>query len=220
MELQPGAGLVPRGTGVAAPHPRNPPLRPPAKSVRRDKRVGVPPRHPQWLLNQLPVGMLESEFFVRFVALFQEMGSTLLDDADTIEHIADVSVTPVSMLSYLAGWIGVDVVDASLPEQVQRLIVASSAKALAHRGTIAGLRGYLEMLSGGSAEVTDGGGIWREGEAPADPSWVKMTVHGTGHLPEDEFVSLVRDEIPAHVRAEIWIDQRRIFSTVEEAGSL
>ncbi|RIJ71085.1 phage tail protein [Nakamurella silvestris] len=191
------------------------PLRPPAKSVRRDKRVGTAPRHPQWLLNQLPVGMLESDFFVRFVALFQDLGGTLLDDADTIEHVPDVSVTPVSMLSYLAGWIGVDVVDESLPEEVQRVIVASSAKALAHRGTIAGLRGYLEMLSGGQAEVVDGGGIWREGEAPTDVAWVRMTVEGTGHLPEDEFVSLVRDEIPAHVRAELWVGERRVFSTVE-----
>lgn len=215
MELQPGAGLVPAGGGLETPTVGPPPLRPPAKSIRRDKRVGPPPRHPQWLLNQLPVGMLESDFFVRFVALFQDIGGSLLDDADTVTHVPDVSVTPVPMLSYLAGWIGVDVVDASMPEQVQRVIVASSSKALSRRGTVAGLRDYLETLSEGPAEVTDGGGVWRESEAPTDFCWVRMQVIGTGHLVEEEFVSLVRDEIPAHVRAELWIGDRRVFSTEE-----
>ena len=213
MELQPGAGLTPV---VVPPTTERRPVRQQALPVRRDKRVGPVPRHPQWMINQLPVGMLESDFFVRFVGLFQDMGGTLLDGADTVVNIPDVTVTPVPMLSYLAGWIGVDVVDASLSEDVQRVIVASSAKALAHRGTVAGLRGYLEMLSGGAAAVEDGGGVWREGEAPDDHRWVRMTVQSTGHLPEEEFVSLVRDEIPAHVRAELYIADRRVLRTADQ----
>ena len=61
-------------------------------------RVSRPARHPRWLVDQLPVGMVQSDFFVRFVALFQELASTLLDDADLVEHIPDVTVTPVPML--------------------------------------------------------------------------------------------------------------------------
>lgn len=184
--------------------------------VRRDSRVGPPARHPQWLINQLPVGMLQSDFFVRFVSIFQELGSVLMEDADLVRHIADASVTPVPMISHLASWIGIDTIDKSLPEKLQRVILASSAKALAHRGTVHGLRGYLEMLSGGPAEVLDGGGVWSEGEAPADVAWVRMTVQGTGHLSEDEFVAMVRDEIPAHVRAELWIDVRCVLATAEK----
>jgi phage tail-like protein len=187
-----------------------------ATHIRRDSRVGPPPRHPQWLINQLPVGMLQSDFFVRFVSIFQELGGTLMDDADLMAHVVDATVTPVPMISHLASWIGVDTIDRSLPEPLQRVILASSAKALAHRGTLRGLTGYLEMLSGGPAEVVDGGGVWPEGAAPDDVAWVRMTVQGTGHLSEDEFVAMVRDEIPAHVRAELWIDVRRVLSTVEE----
>ncbi|MET3804467.1 phage tail-like protein [Nakamurella sp. UYEF19] len=185
------------------------------RHVRRDSRVGPPPRHPQWLINQLPVGMLQSDFFVRFVSIFQELGSKLMDDADLVQHIADSTVTPVPMISHLASWIGVDTIDRSLPEPLQRVILASSAKALAHRGTLKGLRNYLEMLSGGPAEVLDGGGVWPEGAAPGDVAWVRMTVQSTGHLSEDEFVAMVRDEVPAHVRAELWIDVRRVLSTSE-----
>jgi phage tail-like protein len=184
--------------------------------VRRDSRVGPPPRHPQWLINQLPVGMLQSDFFVRFVSIFQELGSTLMDDADLVQHVPDRTVTPVPMISQLASWIGVDTIDQSLPEALQRVILASSSKALAHRGTVQGLKGYLEMLSGGPAEVVDGGGIWQEGDAPRDFAWVRMTVQTCGHLSEDEFVAMVRDEIPAHVRAELWIDVRRVLSTSEQ----
>ena len=184
--------------------------------VRRGMRVSRPARHPRWLVDQLPVGMVQSDFFVRFVGMFQELSSTLLDDADLVEHIADVTVTPVTMLQYLAGWVGVESVDKSLPEDLQRTIVRSSSRSLAHRGTVAGLRGFVEMLSGAPAEVIDGGGVWPEGEAPNDVAWVTITVAGTGHLSEDEFVALVRDEVPAHVRVELWVGKRRVLSTMED----
>lgn len=188
----------------------------PVAPTRRDARVSKPRRHSQWLVNQLPVGMLNSDFFVRFVSLFQELAETLMDGADQVEHIPNATVTPVPMLSHLASWIGVQTVDQSLPEDLQRLILRSSARALAFRGTRRGLEGYLEMLSGGAAEVTDGGGVWIEGEAPDDVAWVRMSVLGTGHLSEDEFVALIRDEIPAHVRAELFVAGRRVLCTEEE----
>jgi phage tail-like protein len=202
------APAFPRGDGSLEPRPSAP--------ARRNARVSKPARQPQWLVNQLPVGMLNSDFFVRFVSLFQELSETLLDGADQIENIPDATVTPVPMLGHLASWIGVETVDASLPEDLQRLILRSSSRALAFRGTRRGLTGYLEMLSGGPVEVTDGGGVWIEGEAPDDVGWVRMSVDGTGHLSEDEFVALVRDEIPAHVRAELYIRGRRALCTEED----
>jgi hypothetical protein len=72
------------------------------------------------------------------------------------------------------------------------------------------------MLSGGPVQVTDGGGVWIEGEAPDDVAWVRMQVQGTGHLSEDEFVALIRDEVPAHVRAELFVMGRRVLCTEEE----
>lgn len=184
--------------------------------VRRGLRVGRPPRHPRWLVDQLPVGMAEQDFFVRFVGIFQELASTLLDDADLVEHVADATVTPVPMLQALAGWIGVDSVDASLPEDLQRLIVRSSARSLARRGTVDGLREFVQMLSGGPATIDDGGGVWREGDAPRDVAWVRIEVRSTGHLTDQEFIALLRDEVPAHVRVELWVAGRRALSTVED----
>ena len=184
---------------------------------RRDARVGGPPRDPDWMVNQLPVGMVQDDFFVRFVSIFQDVAGTLLEDADNLEHVPDLTVTPTSMISVLGAWIGAEAVDASLPEHLQRTLLAKSGRAMSQRGTLDGIRQYLEMLSGGTAEVIDGGGIWPEGDAPPDVAWVRMQVEGTGHLSEDEFVRMVRHQVPAHVRAELFIGMRRVLATAETA---
>jgi phage tail-like protein len=176
-------------------------------------------RNPHWLLNQMPVGMLDSEFFVRFLSLFQELGTTLLEDADNIENVVDPTVAPDAMVRWMGSWIGVDSVDPSLPSELQRMIVRSSARTMSWRGTRSGLEQFLEMTSGGPAQVVDGGGIWREGEAPADTAHVRMTVASTGWLEEADFVALVRDEVPAHVRAALWIGERQVWSSAAEAGA-
>lgn len=173
-------------------------------------------RSPQWLLNQLPVGMLDSDFFVRFVSIFQELGGSLLDDADNIDNLVDVAVAPTAMVRWLGSWIGTETIDPSLDESVQRRIVAGAATTLTWRGTTAGLTRFLELTTGGPAEVVDGGGVWRDGEAPADTAWVRMTVQSTGWLAEADFIELVRDEVPAHVRAELFVGDRRIWPADEE----
>ena len=176
------------------------------------------PRSPQWMLNQMPVGMLDSEFFVKFLSIFQELGTSLLEGADNIENVVDPTVAPDAMVRWMGSWIGVDSVDPSLPRELQRMIVRSSARTMSWRGTRAGLEQFLEMISGGAAQVVDGGGVWREGEAPADTAHVRMTVASTGWMEEADFVALVRDEVPAHVRAELWIGDRRVWSSAVEAA--
>jgi phage tail-like protein len=175
------------------------------------------PRNPHWLLNQMPVGMLDSPFFVKFLSLFQELSDTLLEGADNIENVVDPTVAPDAMVRWMGSWIGVDSVDPSLPRELQRMIVRSSARTMSWRGTRAGLEQFLEMTSGGPAQVVDGGGVWREGEAPTDTAFVRMTVASTGWLEEGDFVALVRDEVPAHVRAELWIGDRQVWSSAVEA---
>lgn len=173
--------------------------------------IRTAPRSPQWMLEQLPVGMLDGEFFVRFVSIFQELATTLLEDADNIDNLVDLTVAPDAMVRWLGSWIASGAIDRSLPHELQRRIVASAAQTLAWRGTARGLKLFLELISGGSAEVRDGGGVWRADEAPADTAWVTMTVQSTGWMPEADFVALVRDEVPAHVRAELFVADRCVW---------
>ena len=175
-----------------------------------------PARSPSWMLDQLPVAMLDHDFFVRFVSIFQHLGTNLLEDADNVEHLVNTTVTPTPMLPYLASWIGVETIDDSQPESLQRRIVAGAARTLTWRGTARGLRSYLELITEGPAEVEEGGGIWRAGDAPADTAWVVMRVRTTGLLELDDFVDVVRDEVPAHVRAELYVGPDRVWTSEEE----
>lgn len=175
--------------------------------------IRTAPRSRHWMLDQLPVGMLDTDFFVRFVSIFQELGGTLLDDADNVDNVVDLGVAPDAMVRWLGSWIGSDTIDPSLPDELQRRIVRSAAHTLAWRGTRRGLTLFLELASGGPAEVTDGGGVWRAGDAPDDTAWVRMCVESTGWLPEPDFVELVRDEVPAHTRAELYVGARRVWES-------
>jgi hypothetical protein len=67
--------------------------------------------------------------------------------------------------------------------------------------------------------IEDGGGVYGEGEAPRDGAWVRVRVPSTGWLTDEDFLRLVRDEIPAHVAAEIWVGERRLWPRPEPAAS-
>jgi hypothetical protein len=40
-----------------------------------------------------------------------------------------------------------------------------------------------------------------------------MSVESTGWMPEADFVALVRDEVPAHVRAELYVGSRCVWTS-------
>lgn len=160
-------------------------------------------RRDDWLLGQLPVGMVEDDFFRRFVSLFQEVGGGLLDTVDGIEHVLDVDVAPPQMVRWLGGWIGADTVDPARSAQVQRRTVRTASRTLAWRGTRRGLVLFLQLLTGGDVEVEDSGGVYAEGEAPPTAPFVRVRVASSGGLPARELAGLVREQVPAHVALEL-----------------
>jgi phage tail-like protein len=178
-----------------------------------------PERSTTWMLDQLPVAMLDHDFFTRFVSIFQELGTSLLDDADNVDHVADPTVAPKHVLKYLASWIGVETIDDSQPVVLQRRIVSGAAKTLTWRGTAYGLKSFLELVSNGPAEVEEGGGIWPAGDAPEGTAWVTMRVQSTGDLELDDFVDVVRDEVPAHVHTELYVASQLVWQSDEEGES-
>jgi len=146
-------------------------------------------RSAYWMLDQLPVGMLDGDFFVRFVSIFQELGTTLLEDADNIDNLVDLSVAPDVMVRWLGSWIGGGTIDPSLPHELQRRIVSSAAHTLTWRGTARGLKLFLELASGGPAEVTDGiaGAGVEDRDRAGDPGLAaRPLAHVHGHLFDHE----------------------------------
>jgi hypothetical protein len=53
-------------------------------------------RRDDWLLHQLPVGMTEDDFLVRFVTIFQRVADTVVDQVDGVEHAFDPTVAPTT----------------------------------------------------------------------------------------------------------------------------
>lgn len=208
----------------------------PVPDIPRSQLVRRAGRDPEWLVNQLPATMAGASFFSRFVSIFQDVGGRLLDHADHVDHVVDVSIAPPELVRWLGSWVGVSTLDDSQAVGLQRRIVSSAARTLRSRGTRAGLVEFLALLTGHPVGVEDGGGIFGADGSPADPAWVRIWVRELGVRPDEaadngtdsthdttdpaavaarqqdeesrdlvEFVTVLRDEIPAHVRAELYV---------------
>ena len=175
-------------------------------------------RRDSWLVGQLPMGMLDDDFFLRFVSMFEEEATTLLEGVDNIPNLVDPTVAPAAMVRWLASWIGLPPIDSSLDEDTQRRLVRTGSQCLAWRGTRQGLLRFLEVMTDGPAEVTESGSIrYDQGDGAPAPA-VMMKVEGTGQMSVRDFVSVVRDELPAHTSFEIWVGTDRVWPIVEEAA--
>src|SRR5579875_137360 len=203
--------------------PRRPARRPatlaPARSSTLAQARWQPARQPpraDSLVVQLPVGMLDDDFFYRFASIFQEEASSFLDVVDNLAHIIDPAVAPPAMVRFLAGWLALPPLPPSLDEAYQRRYVKEARGWRAWRGTRRGLTELLRFLTGGEVEVADSGGVFRQGEAGLRPAQVRVTVEGTGWLTEADFIELVRDEVPANATLELFIGQRRAWPKESE----
>lgn len=178
-------------------------------------------RSSDWLLRQLPYGMLAEDFFVRFVSIFQAEAETLLQHADNLPHLADVDLTPPAMVRAMGAWLGTDGIDASYPPEAQRRILRTAAQTLQWRGTARGLVHLLELYSGGPVRLTESGGVFAEGQAPDDVAWAVLEVDSTGPLSEPDFLALVLDEVPAHVQVEVRVGGRIVWPVLtQQEGEL
>ncbi len=151
-----------------------------------------------WLTGQLPMGVRDDDFMVRFATIFERVAETVREGADNVEYVGSPAVAPLPVLAYLGQWMGVDFVDGRLEPEHQREIVATLGRILTRRGTAGALRELLESLTGGHVSVIDSGAVIADGPVPTYRP-VEVHVHQTGHLRRHELEAIVRDEVPAHI---------------------
>jgi phage tail-like protein len=168
-------------------------------------------RRDDWLIHQLPVGMVEDAFLVRFLSIFQDVADTVASQIDNLPHMFDATVAPPTMVRALGYWIGLDWIDPSLPDTLQRRIVREYFSLLRWRGTKRGMRQLLELISQQPANVEETGGIFQEGQSPADIGHVVLKVRSTGWATEADLLRIVRSELPASVTFELFVADRRIW---------
>jgi len=167
--------------------------------------VPAPTTYPQgWMAGQLPVGLREDDFFLRFTMIFERLAGTLRSGADNVQYVSDSAVTPLEVLGYLGRWMGVDLVDSHLDPEVQREIVAALGRTLTRRGTAGALKEMLEAVTGGRVTVIDPGAVIGDEELPIQRP-VEVLVSDCGHLRPHEVEAIVRDEAPAHIPVNVRI---------------
>ena len=156
-------------------------------------------RRDDWLAHQLPVGMTDDDFLMRFLTIFQRISDSVLSQIDTLPDMFDSAVAPPNVVRAMAEWIGVDWVDSSLDDRLQREILRQYSDLLAWRGTRRGLEQLLRLLSGAEAMVRDSGGVFAEGESPDGPMHVRLDMQSAGWNRVDDLIRIVRAELPASV---------------------
>jgi phage tail-like protein len=175
-------------------------------------------RRDDWLIHQLPVGMVEDEFLVRFVSIFQHVADTVVGQIDNLPHVFDVTVAPLPMVRTLGRWVGLDWIDPSLPDALQRRIVTEYFSMLRWRGTRRGMVQLLELISDAPATVEESGGIYPEGRAPADVGHVVLRVQTSGWATDADLLRIVQAELPASITFELHVGGRRIWPTLQGGG--
>jgi phage tail-like protein len=168
-------------------------------------------RRDDWLIHQLPMGMVEDEFLVRFLSIFQDVADTVVSQIDNLPHVFDSTVAPPTMVRTLGHWVGLDWIDPSLPDALQRKIVRVYFSLLRWRGTKRGMRALLELISEAPATVEETGGIFQEGQSPIGAGHVVLRVRSTGWATEADLLRIVEAELPASVTFELFVGDRRIW---------
>ncbi len=175
-------------------------------------------RRDDWLLHQLPVGMVEDDFLARFLMIFQTVADTEMHQIDTITHMFDPHVAPENMVRALGAWIGINWIDSSLPDDLQRRIVMEYSALVQWRGTARGLRQLLELISLEPAVVEDSGGVFLEDDIQPKPPHVKLYVATPGWATSADLLRIVRGELPASVTFELHVGARRVWPPEPDSG--
>lgn len=114
-------------------------------------------RTPYPLGGLMPAVYQEDEFTMRWTAGLDDVLAPAISTLDCLAAYVDPLLTPADFLPWLAGWFGA-VVDENWPLARQRASVAASTEMYRQRGTTAGLRALVAMVTGGHVDVVDSGG--------------------------------------------------------------
>jgi phage tail-like protein len=164
---------------------------------------------PGWLARELPRPLAEDEFTGRFLRIFEDIGGGLRSRIGRFHHDLDPGLAPPEFLRWMAGWLGM-ALDPSLPEEHQRSLVRAAGPMFPLRGTKRGLQGLLEAFTQSKVEITDGGGVFAEGAAPAATNQVTIKVSSTGAISEAHLMELVQLEVPATAAIDLRVGRRKL----------
>ena len=124
-----------------------------AEKIKPDE-VHVLVRSKSSLLKYLPNIYQDDDLMGRFLMLFDSFIAPIEGQINAQYNYFDPFLTPVEFLPWLASWSGI-VLDEAIPECRRRRLLKEAARLFKLRGTRRGLKDYLELYSGGKAQIDE-----------------------------------------------------------------
>ena len=155
-----------------------------------------------WMVRRLPVGMQDDWVMARLLTILENVAETVQAQADQIPLLADPTVTPDALLSWLGRF--VDAPDTeTLPAAERRDLLAQVGSLILRKGTQHHLETLVRPFVSEPLEIIDDGGIYREGEARPTSGKVTVRTAGITHGTPSDLLKLVRSITPAHCLVEV-----------------
>lgn len=167
--------------------------------------AGLDSPHP--LGGLMPAVFQDDSFTMRWTQALDEVLAPVPAVLNSIEAYFDPLLAPEDFLAWLAGWCGMTL-DENWPLPRRRAVVSAAAELYRVRGTLAGLRRHIELVTGGRVEVADSGGVtWAA--TPGDPGasagpdgpslTIRVSVTDPAELNVRALDALISAIKPAHV---------------------
>jgi len=99
------------------------------------------------LAQYLPGVLRQDPFLTNFLRVFDSILRPILQTIDAVDGYLDPDLAPAALVGWLATWVGEDL-EERLPEKTRRALVREAASLHRQRGTRAGLRRAIEVLTG------------------------------------------------------------------------
>lgn len=131
------------------------------------------------------------------LGVIESVAESVQVHADQIPYLADPSLTPEGLLSWLGRF--VDAPDSeTLPIDERRDLLARTGALLLRKGTREHLATLIAPFVADPVTISEDGGIHRLGEAPPCEGRVTVAVGGITHGTPSDLLKLMRNITPAH----------------------
>lgn len=150
-----------------------------------------------WMLRRLPIAFQDDRVMAGLLGVLESVAESVQLHADQIPHLADPTVTPEALLSWLGRF--VDAPDSeTLPVEDRRDLLARTGALILRKGTRDHLATLISPFVSEPVSIVEDGGIHRLDEAPPCEGRVTVAVGGITHGTPSDLVKLMRSITPAH----------------------
>jgi phage tail-like protein len=195
---------------------------PPVNHQRGLVRTLISP-HP--LGDTLPALFQEDGFTQRFVSAFDAALAPIFGTLDNLTAYLDPWLAPEDFLEWLGSWFGLALDEAWSIER-RRAVLANAFEFYRMRGTAKGLKAQVEILTGGTVDIIDTGGLATSTTAgaalPGSPNFavmVRVAVDDPSTVNKTRLEALVATAKPAHVTHKVEVVKRAEVKDAVEVTS-